>query len=185
MYIFMGLIVSSWLDEWVGHFFKPTQILLLGLDNAGKTQILYCMKLGEAITTTVPTLGFNIEQIEYKNLKFKAWDLGGQTRFRQMWHHYYEHTDAVIFVIDSNDRDRFQESKQELHALLNQECLRNCPFLIFANKKDLPQAAEIQEIKRTFQLDSFNYRGNVHLVACEAINNTRITKGLDWLANSI
>ena len=144
--------------------------------------------LFEILNEINENLNFEIKKSnknEYKNLKFKEWDLGGQTRFRQMWHHYYEHTDAVIFVIDSNDRERFQESKQELHALLNQECLRNCPFLIFANKQDLPQAAEIQEIKRVFQLDSFNYRGNVHLVACEAINNTRITKGLDWLANSI
>jgi ADP-ribosylation factor protein 1 len=102
-----------------------------------------------------------------------------------MWHHYYEHTDAVIFVIDSNDRDRFKESKAELHALLNQEILRNCPFLIFANKQDLPQAAEITELKRIFEIGHFDYRGNVHLVACEAINNTRIEKGLDWLSNAI
>lgn len=181
----MGLIISSWFDDWVGQFFQPTQMLLLGLDNAGKTQILYCMKLGEAISNTMPTMGFNIEQIQYKNLTFKAWDLGGQTKFRQMWHHYYEHTDAVIFVIDSNDRERFNESKQELHALLNTECLRNCPFLIFANKQDLPQAAEITELKKKFELHRFDYRQNVHLVACEAINNTRITTGLDWLANAI
>ena len=181
----MGLIISSWFDEWVNQFFKPTQILILGLDNAGKTQILYCMKLGESITNTIPTMGFNIEEIQYKNLTFKAWDLGGQQRFREMWHHYYEHTDAVIFVIDSNDRDRFKESKAELHALLNQEILRNCPFLIFANKQDLPQAAEITELKRIFEIGHFDYRGNVHLVACEAINNTRIEKGLDWLSNAI
>ena len=181
----MGIILSSWLDEYVSKFFQPTQILLLGLDNAGKTQILYCMKLGEALTTTVPTLGFNIEQIEYKNLKFKAWDLGGQSRFRNLWHHYYESTNAVIFVIDSNDRDRFQESKQELHALLNQETLRNCPFLIFANKQDLPQAAELHEIKKIYELHRFDYRGNVHIIACEAINNTKITNGMDWLASAV
>ncbi len=181
----MGLIFSSWLDEYVSKFFQPTQILLLGLDNAGKTQILYCMKLGEALSNTVPTLGFNIEQIEYKNLTFKAWDLGGQTKFRGLWHHYYESTNAVIFVIDSNDKDRFNESKQELHALLNTECLRNCPFLIFANKQDLPHAAELTELKKIFELHLFNYRGNVHMIACEAINNTKITNGMDWLANAI
>jgi small GTP-binding protein len=181
----MGLIVSQWFDDWVGQFFQPTQMLLLGLDNAGKTQILYCMKLGEAISNTMPTMGFNIETIQYKNLTFKAWDLGGQTTFRTMWHHYYEHTDAVIFVIDSNDRERFKESKQELHALLSNESLRNCPFLIFANKQDLPQAAEITELKKAFELKLFDYRQNVHLVACEAINNTRVTTGLDWLANAI
>ena len=181
----MGLIISSWLDSWAQQFWKPTSMLILGLDNAGKTQILYCMKLGEAIQNTMPTMGFNIEEITYKNLTFKAWDLGGQTRFRQMWHHYYEGCDAVIFVIDSNDRDRFKEAKNELHALLDQESLRNTPFLIFANKQDLPQAAEITEIRRKFELNRYQWRENIHLVACEAINNTRITTGLDWLANAV
>ena len=181
----MGLVLSSWMEDWIGQFFKPTTMLILGLDNAGKTQILYCMKLGEAITNVIPTLGFNIEEIQYKNLTFKAWDLGGQTKFRQMWHHYYESTDAVIFVIDSNDKDRFNEAKQELHALLDQECLRNVPFLIFANKQDLPCAAELVEMKKKFELERYSYRGNVHMVACEAINNVRITTGLDWLSSQV
>ena len=71
----MGLIISSWLDDFVSQFYKPTNILILGLDNAGKTQILYCMKMGKAITNTVQTLGFNLEEIYYKHLTFKAWDL--------------------------------------------------------------------------------------------------------------
>ena len=181
----MGLVISSWIDNYVAQFWKPTTMLILGLDNAGKTQILYCMKLGEAISNTMPTMGFNLEEIKYKNLTFKAWDLGGQTKFRQMWHHYYEGIDAVIFVIDSNDRDRFKESKSELHALLDQESLRNVPFLIFANKQDLPHSAELTEIKKKFELHRYEYRENIHVVACEAINNTRITTGLDWLANAI
>lgn len=181
----MGIIISKWMEEWVGQFFKPTTMLILGLDNAGKTQILYCMKLGEAITNVIPTMGFNIEEVVYKNLTFKAWDLGGQTKFRQMWHHYYECTDAVIFVIDSNDRDRFKEAKCELHALLDQDSLRNVPFLIFANKQDLPCAAEIIEMKKTFELERYEWRGNVHMIACEAINNSKITTGLDWLSNQV
>lgn len=181
----MGLAISSWIDDFVNHFYKPTNIIILGLDNAGKTQILYCMKLDKPITNTIPTLGFNLEEISYKHLTFKAWDLGGQTRFRQMWHHYYEDTDAVIFVVDSQDRERFKEAKIELEALLNQEKLRDVPFLIFANKQDLPQAAEITELKKVFQLHRWTWRQNLHIVACNALENHRIKKGLDWLASVI
>ena len=97
----MGIILSKYIEEWYGSFFKPTQLLIIGLDNAGKTQILYCMKLGQAITNTIPTMGFNIEEIKYKNLTINAFDLGGQNKFRSMWSHYYDGTDAVIFVVDS------------------------------------------------------------------------------------
>lgn len=181
----MGLTLSSWIDEFVSQFYKPTNILILGLDNAGKTQILYCMKMGHAITNTVPTLGFNLEEISYKHLTFKAWDLGGQTKFRQMWHHYYDDTDAVIFVLDSQDRDRFKEAKHELEALLNQEKLRNAPFLIFANKQDLPQAAEVTEIKKVLEWHRWKWKENFHLVACTALENHRIKNGMDWLASVI
>ena len=181
----MGLTLSSWLDSFVNHFYKPTSIIILGLDNAGKTQILYCMKLGQSISNTIPTLGFNIEEISYKNLTFKAWDIGGQSAYRQMWHHFYDDADAVIFVLDSQDRDRFKEAKQELHALLNQEKLRELPFLIFANKQDLPNAAEITELKKVLELHKWNYKNNIKIVACTALDNHRITTGMDWLAGTI
>ena len=181
----MGLIISSWLEDWVGQFFKPTTMLILGLDNAGKTQILYCMKLGEAITNVIPTLGFNIEEVTYKNLTFKAWDLGGQTKFRQMWHHYYECTDAVIFVIDSNDRDRFHESKQELHALLDQECLRNAPFLIFANKQDLPNAADTNEIVTKLRLFTLLRHREWKVCESTATTGNGIDRGFQWLSGQV
>lgn len=175
---------SSWYESFIADLWKPTQILILGLDNAGKTQILYCMKMKMAITNTMPTVGFNVEEFTYKNLTMKAWDLGGQTKFRTMWHHYYEHTDAVIFVIDSADRQRFTEAKKELDALLAHEHLRHLPFLIFANKQDLPQAAEITELRKSLQMDERN-KTNMHIIACTASENHRITTGMDWLSSTI
>ena len=78
------------------------KIVMIGLDNAGKTTILYKMKLNEVVHS-VPTIGFNVENIKYKNLEFSVWDIGGQTRLVNLWHHYYENTDAVIYVLDSSD----------------------------------------------------------------------------------
>ena len=99
------------------------RVLILGLDNAGKTTILYKLQMGEVVTT-VPTIGFNVETVTYKNLRFQVWDLGGQTSIRPYWRCYYQNTNAVIYVVDSADPDRMSISKQELMAMLEEEEVR-------------------------------------------------------------
>ncbi|GAB2279620.1 Arf GTPase arf1 [Dionaea muscipula] len=98
---------------------KEMRILMVGLDAAGKTTILYKLKIGEVITT-IPTIGFNVETLEYKNVSFTVWDVGGQDKIRPLWRHYFQSTQGVIFVVDSNDRDRISEAKNELHRMLNE-----------------------------------------------------------------
>src|SRR3990167_8132182 len=88
---------------------KEMRILMVGLDAAGKTTILYKLKLGE-IVTTIPTIGFNVETVEYKKINFTVWDVGGQDKIRPLWRHYYQNTQGLIFVVDSNDKDRIQEA---------------------------------------------------------------------------
>ena len=139
------------------------------------------MKLVEAITNTIPTLGFNVEEIKYKNLTIQAFDLGGQSKFRSMWSHYFENTDAVIYVLDSHDRARFKEAAAELHAAMHNDYLRTVPFLIFANKQDLPRAAEITEIKKELRINTDSIDRQVRLISCSAINNEKIELGLKWL----
>lgn len=90
---------------------KEVRVLILGLDNAGKTTILYKLQIGEVVTT-VPTIGFNVETVTYKNLRFQVWDLGGQTSIRPYWRCYYQNTNAVIYVVDSSDPERMAISKQ-------------------------------------------------------------------------
>merc|ERR1712094_66392 len=109
---------------------KDCRILMVGLDAAGKTTILYKLKLGEVVTT-IPTIGFNVETVEYKNITFTVWDVGGQDKIRPLWRHYYENTQGVIFVVDSNDRDRMQEAKSELDQLLAEDELRDALVLVF------------------------------------------------------
>ena len=118
---------------------------MVGLDAAGKTTILYKLKLGE-IVTTIPMIGFNVETVEYKNISFTVWDVGGQDKIRPLWRHYYQNTQGVIFVVDSNDRDRVGEARDELHRMLNEDELREAILLVFANKQDLPNAMNAAEI---------------------------------------
>ena len=86
---------------------------MVGLDAAGKTTILYKFKLGEVVTT-IPTIGFNVETVEFKNISFTVWDVGGQDKIRPLWRHYYQNTQGVIFVVDSNDRDRVDAARDEV-----------------------------------------------------------------------
>merc|ERR1719402_1028876 len=99
---------------------------MVGLDAAGKTTILYKLKLGE-IVTTIPTIGFNVETVEYKNISFTCWDVGGRDKIRPLWRHYYQNTDALIFVVDSNDRGRIDgdySAKEQLQIMLGEDELR-------------------------------------------------------------
>uniref|UniRef100_F1LB88 ADP-ribosylation factor 1-like 2 n=1 Tax=Ascaris suum TaxID=6253 RepID=F1LB88_ASCSU len=111
----MGLTISNLFGRLFGK--KQVRILMVGLDAAGKTTILYKLKLGE-IVTTIPTIGFNVETVEYKNISFTVWDVGGQDKIRPLWRHYFQNTQGLIFVVDSNDRERVEESREELHKML-------------------------------------------------------------------
>merc|ERR1711965_1170471 len=99
---------------------REMRILMVGLDAAGKTTILYKLKLGEVVTT-IPTIGFNVETVEYKNISFTVWDVGGQDKIRPLWRHYYQNTQGLIFVVDSNDRDRVDAARDELHRMLSED----------------------------------------------------------------
>merc|ERR1712176_756316 len=130
---------------------KEMRILMVGLDAAGKTTILYKLKLGE-IVTTIPTIGFNVETVEYKNISFTVWDVGGQDKIRPLWRHYYQGTQGLIFVVDSNDRDRVEDAREELMKMLNEDEMRDALLLVFANKQDLPNAMPAAEVTQKLGL---------------------------------
>jgi len=99
------------------------RILMVGLDNAGKTTILYKFRLNETVST-VPTIGFNVETVKYKNIAFTVWDIGGQDKIRSLWRVYLKGSTGLIFVVDSSDKQRLSEAKNELHKLLEEEDLK-------------------------------------------------------------
>jgi small GTP-binding protein len=128
----MGNLLASVYNRFAA-FKKDVRILLLGLDAAGKTSILYKLKLNESVNT-IPTIGFNMETVQYKNVEFQCWDIGGQDKLRTLWRHYFENTQAVIFVVDSSDRSRIDEAAETLNGLLDSEELVDSTLLVFANK---------------------------------------------------
>jgi ADP-ribosylation factor-like protein 1 len=153
------------------------------LDGAGKTTILYKLQIGEVVST-VPTIGFNVETLHYKNLKFNVWDLGGQTSIRPYWRCYYANTTAVIFVVDSTDKERIQTSSDELHTMLQEEELKDAALLVFANKQDQPGALTASEVSKALSLVDLKDR-SWSIMACSAIRGDGLNDGLDWLTNVI
>uniref|UniRef100_A0A674NVH6 ADP-ribosylation factor n=1 Tax=Takifugu rubripes TaxID=31033 RepID=A0A674NVH6_TAKRU len=155
----------------------------VGLDAAGKTTILYKLKLGE-IVTTIPTIGFNVETVEYKNICFTVWDVGGQDKIRPLWRHYYQNTQGLIFVVDSNDRERVAESADELSKMVQEDELKDAVILVFANKQDLPNAMGVSELTDKLGLHSLRSRTWYVQATC-ATQGTGLYEGLDWLSNEL
>ncbi len=155
----------------------------VGLDAAGKTTILYKLKLGE-IVTTIPTIGFNVETVEYKNISFTVWDVGGQDKIRPLWRHYFQNTQGLIFVVDSNDRERIGEAREELNRMLAEDELRDAVLLILANKQDLPNAMSAAEINEKLGLHQLRNR-EWYIQATCATNGEGLYEGLDWLSSKL
>lgn len=128
-----------------------SSVLLLGLDTAGKTTILYRLKLDEVVTT-IPTIGFNVELIQHKKSAMVMFDVGGQKIIRPLWRHYYRNKDALIFVVDSADRERIGEAAEELFKILADDLMEDVAILVYANKMDLPGAMSREEIERGLKL---------------------------------
>merc|ERR1711871_1032206 len=176
----MGNMGGFFSKIWAKFGTKEMRILMVGLDAAGKTTILYKLKLGEVVTT-IPTIGFNVETVEYKNISFTVWDVGGQDKIRPLWRHYYQNTQGLIFVVDSNDRERVGEAHDELHRMLSEDELRDALLLVFANKQDLPNAMTVAEITDKLGLHSLRHRKWFIQSAC-ATTGDGMYEGLDWLS---
>ena len=159
------------------------RMIIIGLDNAGKTTILYKLHLRE-IVTTVPTVGFNVETMHYEGLKFQVWDLGGQTGLRPYWRCYYQDTNAVVFVVDSADRERLEFSKQELEIMLQEDELSGVPVLILANKQDMPGAMNYDEVSAGLGLDNIQNR-QWQMFKTSAMEGTGLQEAFGWLANTL
>uniref|UniRef100_A0A3Q2GHL8 ADP-ribosylation factor 5 n=1 Tax=Cyprinodon variegatus TaxID=28743 RepID=A0A3Q2GHL8_CYPVA len=153
----MGLTISSIFGRLFGK--KQMRILMVGLDAAGKTTILYKLKLGE-IVTTIPTIGFNVETVEYKNISFTVWDVGGQDKIRPLWRHYFQNTQ------------------------LQEDELRDAVLLVFANKQDLPNALTVSELADRLGLHGLRSR-TWHIESTCATQGTGLYEGLDWLSKEL
>lgn len=174
--------MGSWLSKLLG-FKQPVQIAMLGLDSAGKTSILYKLKLGEIIAT-IPTIGFNVETLDYKNITFTVWDVGGQTALRPLWKKYYQHSQALIYVVDSSDTSRIKEARTTLYQILSDDDLKNTALLVYANKCDETGALTASELVDQLGLLGIKNRKWYCQSSC-AITGDGIFDGLDWLTRNI
>ena len=129
------------------------RVLILGLDLAGKSTLLYKLKHNETVVT-VPTIGFNVEMMETERRlpPLTVWDVGGQWGMRPHWERYFEDTAGVVFVVDSADRARLAEARREFERALKSEDLLGVPVVILANKQDVPGAASPEEITKRLGL---------------------------------
>ncbi|XP_057899725.1 E3 ubiquitin-protein ligase TRIM23 isoform X2 [Melospiza georgiana] len=160
------------------------RVVTLGLDGAGKTTILFKLKQDEFMQP-IPTIGFNVETVEYKNLKFTIWDVGGKHKLRPLWKHYYLNTQAVVFVVDSSHRDRVSEAYSELAKLLTEKELRDALLLIFANKQDVAGALPVEEITELLSLHKLCCGRSWYIQGCDARSGTGLYEGLDWLSRQL
>jgi ADP-ribosylation factor-like protein 3 len=162
---------------------NEARILVLGLDNAGKTTILRRLS-DEDITHIMPTQGFNIKSLMHSEFKLNVWDIGGQKSIRPYWRNYFDQTDALVYVIDSADSRRLEETGVELGQLLDEEKLSGVPLLIYANKQDLISALGPDEISEGLNLHTIRDRV-WEIQACSAKTGEGLQEGMEWIVSQI
>eukprot|EP01113_Clastostelium_recurvatum_P018705 TRINITY_DN2202_c0_g1_i2.p1 TRINITY_DN2202_c0_g1~~TRINITY_DN2202_c0_g1_i2.p1 ORF type:complete len:196 (-),score=27.19 TRINITY_DN2202_c0_g1_i2:49-636(-) len=186
----MGAAITVPITKFVSNVFnrrflkRDVRIVMLGLDAAGKTSLLYRLKLGESVSTT-PTVGFSIESVKLANgIWFTVWDVGGQERIRHLWSHYFRNSQGIVYVVDSHDRDRMEEVRSELQKILQAPELVHVPLLVYANKQDLSGALAGPMVTYVLQLAEVRDRPWT-VVACSALTGEGVAEGMDWLAKTI
>ncbi|XP_048221914.1 putative ADP-ribosylation factor-like protein 5C isoform X4 [Perognathus longimembris pacificus] len=155
------------------------KVIILGLDNAGKTTILYRFLTNEVVHTC-PTVGSNMEEIVLQKTHFLVWDIGGQEALRSSWNAYYANTEFIILVIDSSDRDRLLTTREELYKMLAHEALRDASVLIFANKQDVKDSMTTAEISQFLSLSAIKDHP-WHIQGCCALTGEGLPAGLQWM----
>lgn len=174
----MGVVFTKIWQRMVSK--EEMRLLMLGLDAAGKTTVLYKLKLGEVVTT-IPTVGFNVESVEYKNISFTVWDVGGQDKIRRLWRYYFQGTQGLVFVVDSSDRDRVEDAREELMNVLGEDEMRDAALLVLANKQDLPGAMPAAELTEKLRLHSMRSRKWYIQSTC-ATSGDGLYEGMDWMS---
>ncbi|XP_068575005.1 putative ADP-ribosylation factor-like protein 5C [Cebidichthys violaceus] len=162
---------------------REHKVIIVGLDNAGKTTILYQFLTKEAVHTS-PTIGSNVEEIIVRKTHFLVWDIGGQESLRASWYSYYGNTEIVIVVVDSTDRERLTLTKEELHRMLAHEDLENAAVLILANKQDVKGSMTAAEISQCLTLESISSH-SWHVQACCALTGEGLPASLDWMKSRV
>ncbi|XP_043440794.1 ADP-ribosylation factor 2 isoform X2 [Neofelis nebulosa] len=165
------------MDDWLAAVPAPAPVAILQRGAEIRKAVVW-------VTVLCAAAGFNVETVEYKNISFTVWDVGGQDKIRPLWRHYFQNTQGLIFVVDSNDRERVNEAREELTRMLAEDELRDAVLLVFVNKQDLPNAMNAAEITDKLGLHSLRQR-NWYIQATCATSGDGLYEGLDWLSNQL
>ena len=159
-----------------------TKVIFLGADAVGKTTLLYKLKLNENIKT-IPTIGFNVEEIEYKNKKLIIWDIGGGEKIRHLWKHYFDKTNCIIYIMNISDKERLDYYIECFNILIKQhKDYRNIPIIIFGNKFNDKIEFEPEEM-----LKKSNLPPEIcpHILKGNAVTGEGLPELLDYIYNNI
>ncbi|XP_021943279.1 ADP-ribosylation factor-related protein 1 [Folsomia candida] len=168
-------------------------VVILGLDNAGKTTYLEAAKAnldknykrGDPKRVTA-TVGLNVGKIDTAGITIQFWDLGGQTELQSLWDKYYEECHGIIYVIDSYDRERIEESKEAFDKMVRNELLSKVPLLVLANKQDLPECMGVREVKPIFNQSAHLIGSRDCMVMpVSALTGEGISEGINWLIDCL
>eukprot|EP00002_Diphylleia_rotans_P016199 TRINITY_DN314_c0_g1_i2.p1 TRINITY_DN314_c0_g1~~TRINITY_DN314_c0_g1_i2.p1 ORF type:complete len:213 (-),score=40.75 TRINITY_DN314_c0_g1_i2:286-924(-) len=174
----------SWSKK--GSSTQKKNVVMQGLDAGGKTTIIYRL-WPEDVKTEIPTIGFNIEVIENKNIRIITWDVGGRCNLRPLWRHYYKMTDGLVFVIDSNDRDYMAEVPKWIKRAMDEEGLSEVPVLIIAHKQDLPNALSPLEISKQLDLETLlkGHQWNIFGTTAILKSGNGLDEAFEWLSSAL
>lgn len=186
--------MASFIQQLLGRFFPATPhqngIVMMGLDGSGKTTLLRNLRLGEFVST-YPTIGFQVDTMSYQDLIFYMWGIGGNDKIRPLWRHYWRRCQALIFVLDSTDRESLDNPdvifnvRDQLERLYPEEEIKAWPILIYASKQDLPNAMTVQEIDERLHINRVAHSRLIHVQGCSGVSGEGLQEGLDWLTNAI
>mmetsp|Transcript_7900 Transcript_7900/g.25294 ORF Transcript_7900/g.25294 Transcript_7900/m.25294 type:complete len:250 (-) Transcript_7900:132-881(-) len=192
-----GASALDWWRDWLrgamaklGIWSKKGQLLVIGLDNAGKSTLL-TMLVRSKVVQHEPTHQPVSDEIQVGSLKLRAVDMGGHAIARRMWREYSKEADAVVYIVDAADRERFPEAALELHKLLAGALPPHVPVLVLGNKVDLPNAVREEELYFSLGLDELAQQAGpqatrpIRLFMCSVYQGTGFAEGLEWLASCV
>ncbi|KAJ0402099.1 hypothetical protein P43SY_006796 [Pythium insidiosum] len=162
---------------------RACNVLVLGLDGAGKTTLLYRLQADKQVPT-FPTIGFNTETFRVGKIEFTVWDIGGDARVRPMWRLYFSRADAIVFVVDSTDRDRLALARSELQRTMHCDELRDAKLLVCANKQDASNAMTVHDVRQQLALDEWS-RHTAHVQGIAASTGYGVRDALEWLSHQL
>ncbi|KAF8349332.1 Arl8a protein [Amanita rubescens] len=170
--------------QWLASFFfsRAAEIAIVGLQASGKTSFVNVITNGQWSEDVVPTVAFNFRKIRKGRVTFKLWDIAGQPKYRSLWERYCNGMDAIVFIVDSFERDKFNTARFELHQLIGNPTLSGVPLLVLGNKNDLEGHATVKELIRELQLDRISDRP-VSCYSCSMKSQHNLDIILEWLSS--